>query len=276
MLRIVHDLPDAEYRSAEGLTQSAISQLLECPRLYHESLRFPREISPAMRLGVLVHTMVLQPALLDTLFAFFSRPATTKEGKAQRAAALARGLIPASSAEHDEAAAIATALRDSEPAATLLTRLPGASEVSVFWQHRLHGNGGELQAKGRVDRLIDLGGGEWLALDLKTTSSGCSPHAVSKKIAQLHYYRQAAWYLEGLAANGISPCRFIFIFVTTTPPYLSTCVTLSSDALELGRDECERGARLYHEGLTTNSWPSYASKIIEIDLPPWSYNRGGI
>ncbi len=113
--------------------------------------------------------------------------------------------------------------------------------------------------------------GSVVVVDLKTAQT-VDPSALSRKVHDFGYHRQAAWYLSGLEANEIFCSAFVFIFVQSSPPYLVTPVILSQTALDRGRQDCELAANLWAQCQSEDSWPDYTNgNIIEIDLPMWAY-----
>lgn len=94
-------------------------------------------------------------------------------------------------------------------------------------------------------------------------------------MVQYGYYRQAAWYIDGLnAAAGLSGDEIIdsmlFIVVEKEPPYRVECYLLSDDFVEFGRKECRRLLELEKQCRAKNEWPNYTSSVItEIAAPSW-------
>ena len=270
MLNMIYDQPFDAYKQAEGLNKSGIDKLLLCPAEYRAMLDTPAEPTPAMRFGTMFHTRALQPTLYARTYHVLEHDSRTKDGKAEKAEAEARGEIVISAQDFDKASKMLQNLHAHPKIDALLSRLPGDPEVSVYWDQDVDGE--SIQAKGRVDRLTILPSGEVVAVDIKTTSGNLTPDAISRHIATYGYHRQSWWYVHGLAAQGLAVNAFVFIFCQTCAPYLCTAVTLDAEAEALGKRESEKAARIYKQCRDTGEWPSYSTDIEEVSLPLW-YDR---
>ena len=270
MLNLVYDETFEQYRAAEGLNKSGIDKLLLCPAEYRAMLDEPQEPTPSMRFGSYVHSRVLTPTLCNQTYHVQDVDPRTKAGKEEKAKAEAAGLTVISANDFDRAQEMIKNLHAHPRIDALLSRLPGDAEVSCYWEHDVDGD--KVQAKARVDRLAILPSGEVIAVDLKTTSGGLTTEDISRHVAQYRYHRQSAWYVHGLAAQGLAVNAFVFVFVQTVTPYLCRAVTLDAEAEALGMRECEMAARIYRNCKRDNVWPSYAEDVEEIGLPLW-YDR---
>ena len=270
MLTTIYDESFEAYRHAEGLNKSGIDKLLLCPAEYKAAMEQPAEPTPAMRFGSMFHARVLTPNLYVNAYHVMENDSRTKAGKDEKARAEGEGLELISQADFNRASAMLQSLHTHPKVDALLSRLPGDPEVSVYWEQDVDGE--KIQAKGRVDRLAILPSGEVVAVDLKTTSGALTPDAISRHVATYGYHRQSAWYVHGLACQGLAVNAFVFVFVQTQAPYLCTAVTLDAEAEALGKRECEMAARIYRNCMKSGEWPSYSADIEEVGLPLW-YDR---
>lgn len=270
MLTTIYDESFEAYRAAEGLNKSGIDKLLLCPAEYKAMLDNPQEPTPAMKFGSYFHARVLTPAICNAQYHVQDVDPRTKAGKEERAQAEADGFTVVSASDFDRASEMLKSLHNHPKVDALLSRLNGDPEVSVYWDMDVDGD--TIQCKGRVDRLAILSSGEVVAVDLKTTSGPLTPDHISKTVANFGYHRQSAWYVHGLAEQGLAVNAFVFIFVQTTAPFLCTAVTLDAEAEALGRRECEMAARIYRNCKRDNVWPSYSQDVEEVGLPLW-YDR---
>lgn len=280
---IIYGQSMANYQAAEGLNKSSIDKLLKAPAEYHELTMLPQpEPTPAMRLGTALHSFVLQPERFQDDVCILTRPATTKEGKAQKKEAEDKGQVCVSVEDYEKIFRMRghmlahPRIRPLLPhvdceLAKGLQSLAGDSEVSLYWEEEFAGC--STQCKARVDRIAILPGGDVIGLDVKTTSGGLDPDSLAKTIATYHYHRQAAWYVHGMARLGLAVSAFVFVFTSTQAPYLCVPVMVDSRAEMLGLAECKLAAEAYATGLQTEEWPSYSDTIEEIDLPEWAYYR---
>ena len=259
------------YRVMPGLNKSSIEQILRCPLEYKLGLESPTEATPAMAFGTLVHSMVLEPETVDSLYHVMQASATTKAGKAERAQAIEEGKTIVSAADFAKAKAMQARVQ-AHPAASWLLGLPGHSEVSMFWEMQTE-DGRIRQCKARADRIAQVGDGE-VIIDLKTTSGPVSPAELEKTVARFGYHRQAAWYSDGYERiAGKAPMGFYFIFVSTAVPYLVTACKMDDESSAIGWGDCLKAERLLYEAEKSGVWHGYADQLIEIGLPQWAYKQ---
>ena len=259
------------YRAMPGLNKSSIEQILRCPLEYKLGLETPAEATPAMAFGTLVHSMILEPETVDSLYHVMSQPATTKAGKAEKAQALEEGKTIVNASDFARAKAMQARVQ-AHPAASWLLSLPGHSEVSMFWEMQTE-DGRVRQCKARADRIAQIGDGE-VVLDLKTHSGPVSPAELERTVAKFGYHRQAAWYSDGYERIAGKPCLgFYFVFISTTAPYLVTAGKMSDEASAIGWGDCLRAEKTLYECEKSGKWPGYADSLIEIDLPAWVYKK---
>ncbi len=283
MQEIIYGQSMADYRKAEGLNKSSIDKLLRCPAEYHElTLLPPVDPTPAMRFGTALHSFALTPERFGEDVCVLSKPATTKEGKAQKKEAEDRGQVCISVEDYERIFRMRGHMTAHPRIRPLLPHveceaakgkqsLPGDSEVSVYWE--IDAGGRPVQCKARVDRLCRLPDGSVIAVDLKTTSGGLDRDGLAKHVATYGYHRQAAWYTSGLQSCGVNVQAFVFVFTSTVPPYLCVPVTLGARAEMLGMEECRLAAEAYAAGRDSDNWPSYSEDVYEIDIPEWAYYR---
>ena len=259
------------YRAMPGLNKSGIEKLLDCPLAYKLGLIQKEEPTPAMLFGTLVHSMILEPETVDSLYHVMQASATTKAGKAERAQAIEEGKTIVSAADFAKAKAMQARVQ-AHPAASWLLGLPGHSEVSMFWEMQTE-DGRIRQCKARADRIAKVGEGE-VIIDLKTTSGPVSPAELEKTVARFGYHRQAAWYCDGYERIAGKPCLgFYFIFISTTQPYLVTAGKMNDEAQAIGWGDCLKAEKILHECEASGKWPGYADQLIEFDLPAWAYKQ---
>ena len=259
------------YRAMPGLNKSSIEQILRCPLEYKLGLESPTEATPAMAFGTLVHSMILEPETVDSLYHVMQASATTKAGRAEKAQALEEGKTIVNASDFAKAKAMQARVQ-AHPAASWLLGLPGHSEVSMFWEMQTE-DGRIRQCKARADRIAKVGEGE-VIVDLKTTSGPVSPAELEKTVARFGYHRQAAWYSDGYERiAGKAPMGFYFIFVSTAAPYLVTACKMDDEASAIGWGDCLKAERLLYEAEKSGVWHGYADQLIEIGLPQWAYKQ---
>ena len=87
---------------------------------------------------------------------------------------------------------------------------------------------GETWCRARPDALDPNG----LIVDLKT-SQDASPDAFARTAATFKYHLQAAWYIDGLHAAGVTPeqTAFAFVVIEKTPPHSVGTYVLDAESL---------------------------------------------
>jgi exodeoxyribonuclease VIII len=260
---IRHDLTNAEYHASPAISKSGLDLIRRAPYLYAYRRENPQEQTPAMRLGSLTHTVVLEPEVFA--HSVIARPEgidrRTSAGKADWAAfeLEAEGREIITNEEGAKLAAIRDAVRSHPAAAKALAGSP-VIEQSIFW------DADGIACRCRPDCVTEKG----VIVDLKTTRDA-SPDGFAKSVAQYRYHVQAAFYSDGYrAAFGESPRGFVFIAVETEPPYLVAVYVASETMTSRGRIEYQADLDTFRECLATDTWPGYSSSPLMLDLPKWA------
>jgi len=127
----------------------------------------------------------------------------------------------------------------------------GIKEASIFWDDK----------KGKADLIS----GQYI-FDLKKTQDASAFHW---SIKNYKYYRQAAWYLEGLKAATGKDGRFIFIAIETEPPYGVKMYELDAEYLALGDRENIMSYMAYKDWLDKGRPKiAYKNDLVEIISKP--------
>lgn len=239
--------------SASHLHSVAISPLHYWKR-YRDTNRPVVEPTAAMRMGTLVHCAVLEPVELALRYAI-APDRRTKEGKAEAAAMMARGIEPVSAADLETAIAIAAAVHAHPLAALLLA--DGQPEQSFWFNDAPTG----LRCKCRPDWFNGA-----TIVDLKTTTDA-SPRGFARSVAQYRYHVQASHYLAGTGAQ-----RFVFVAVEKTYPYGVAVYELDAAALVRGEELRRHDLQVIADCEATGEWPGYGASIQPLSLPNWALN----
>lgn len=264
----LRDTPE-DYYARWALSNSGMDALAKCPARLKALLDRGGQgdaDTPALLCGRLFHCMALEPEELGSRYRRREHAGTTKEGRAEIAAAKRDGvtLIPGQTWDACEGMAAAVM---AHPA--LGTARKQRTEVSVYWTER----DGVVPCKARIDMLADIPGFGPVAIDLKTTCDA-SPRELERGILKYGYHRQAAWYLRGLRTVGIDVRAFVFVAVEKAAPHVVTAYTVAEDALERARRDIEGHIDVFAACATRGQWPGYTSSpIVELDLPAWAYKE---
>ena len=260
---IRHDLTNAEYHASTAISKSGLDLIRKAPALYAYRRDNPQEQTPAMRLGSLTHTAVLEPHLFGP--SVIVRPEgidrRTSAGKADWAAfeIEADGKEIVTAEEMSKLAAIRDAVHNHPAAAKALAGSP-TIEQSIFW------DADGIACRCRPDAVTERG----VIVDLKTTRDA-SPEGFAKSIAQYRYHVQAAFYSDGYkAAFGVAPRGFLFIAVETEPPFLVAVYVASEPMTHRGRIEYQADLDTFRWCRDHNDWPGYSGHVLTIDLPKWA------
>ena len=206
-----------DYQKEPGLNFSTAKEALSCPIKYLERKENQTtESTPAMELGTLTHTALLEPWMLKKVY---KAPDGIRRGtKAWKEIELEAGskkIVKA--ADYDRAVAMAESVQSSGDAEFYLKSqwyspwvsdrereilaydrtedsIQSLKEVGIFWTDPRTG----LKLKGRID-CLSCQDEELLVVDLKT-SSDASPRAMENRLcsAPYHYLLQMAWYCRGV------------------------------------------------------------------------------
>lgn len=260
---IRHDLTNAEYHASPAISKSGLDLIRKAPALYAYRRDNPTEQTPAMRLGSLTHTVVLEPEVFA--HSVIARPEgidrRTSAGKADWAAfeIMAEGREIITNEEGAKLAAICDAVRSHPAAAKALAGSP-TIEQSIFW------DADGIACRCRPDAVTERG----VIVDLKTTRDA-SPEGFSKSIQAYRYHVQAAFYSDGYrAAFGEAPRGFVFVAVETEAPYLVAVYVASEAMTQRGRVDYQTDLDTFRRCQESGTWPGYSDAPLTIDLPKWA------
>ncbi len=161
-------------------------------------------------------------------------------------------------ADFDEMVGVVAAL-DRDTVAHQWFTAPGPVELSIVWDDPATG----LRCKGRLDKWAR---GLGIVADLKTCRDCLRFPA---QIAERHYYRQGAMYLDGLEVLTGEINRFGLVAVESVAPYGVMAAPLREADIAQGRAEYRRSLRQIAEARSLGVWPGYVSPT-EWALPAWA------
>ena len=257
-------IPDAEYHSGRGISNSALNNLSKSPAHYKHALENPTEATPAMKFGSLVHTVILEPKLVDEQYAVAPNvDKRTKAGKATYAefTEKAEGKTVVSQDDMDNALAMAESIA-AHPLANQLITQKGVNERAIYSVDKDTG----LLKRGKLDRLCEDTNS---IIDLKTTTDG-SPAGFTKSIFNYGYHRQASYYLDMAREQSFNVDRFLFVVVEKTPPFAVSVFEVDGYSLALGRKQYQENLKTLAKCLEEDHFPSYSDEIIMTETPNWA------
>jgi len=258
---IYYDVPAEEYHEWDAVSNSRLAYLIATsPKHYKWRLEHPEPDKDAWRKGRILHKLVLEPYDFERVYAVAPDvKRNTKAGKElwQKFTDTLEGRTPITSAEYDEASAMAKAIRALPKADLLLSG--GRAEVSVVWDDPDTG----VRMKARPDYINDN-----LIIDLKTTRS-FADGAFSRRAYDYGYHRQAAIYIDGCRAAGLRIDAFVFVVVEKTDVHDVIAQPASENMIYVGRAQYKRALITYADCVAKDEWPGYDEQLENIELPYW-------
>lgn len=270
MNKIIEGMPIDEYHSAEGISNSGLSLIKDCPARYFEEYLSgkPREQTDSMRIGDVVHTLAFEPTLIFEKYTLVPEDMNIKrnsnEGKANYAKLELSGLPLLRHDEYLEAVLIADKIRQTKITEKItfgeLIDRGGQIETSIFWE-----NEDGILLKTRPDFFNDN-----IIIDLKTTVSA-KQYDFACSIGKYGYHRQAYLQMQGLEkVTGRKYKHFINLVVEKKAPYLTAAYRLDEPSIEKGGEEVLDAIQTYKICKQNNVWPGYqTSGVQEISLQHW-------
>ena len=289
--------PDPDYRRTEGISQSAMKELLVSPAHYQAAYgpnAEPRFATSAMTWGLALHARVLEPEKFDNLF--YDRSGKAKEPTVQEL----KDMLDESQTEYPKTAKKADleallwpegkkkdkrtsmdpkdfenviragdALRTHDITGEWFC--PGLPEYRKYNEVSLYIKNDLGQTlKGRFDRML-LTDDTLTILDLKTTQDA-TPKGFQRSVANFSYDLQAAWY-SNLAQVCFPKHRveFLFCAIEKKAPFGISVYRASEGLLKSGRRKMAKALDLFEQCRVLDYWPSYEPVINDIDMPGWSH-----
>ncbi len=253
---------DRDYALMPGVRQSDLKWLRDCPAMYKYRMDNPLPTSESMLIGSAVDCLVLTPNEWQEEFTVAPEcDRRTKDGKAAYAEFISRayGRTVLSADQMRRASGIASAVKAYDFARGM--KLENV-QAAYTWRDA----GSDMPCKAKVDFTAE----QW-CYDLKTCSDN-SPRGFERALSEYGYHIQAAFYLDGLRANGIDCCNgFVFLTVRNTEPYLVCEYQLSASAIRQGRREYRELLRLLDRCERSGEWPGYGYGMV--DLPRYAQDE---
>ena len=258
----------------EGPTLSySIAKILLNKSPYHAWLHHPRlggvsrESSEEMDRGTIIHNLVLGGG--PDLFVVQAPDWRTKDARAHRDAAVARGEIPVLEHKLEEYRLVADHIVDACREKGIDFR-EGESEAVILWEEET--SFGPIKCRGRLDNvLFDRG----VIRDLKNCDNA-HPDAIARAIENMGYDIQVAAYLS--AIRTVQPAiagrdSFVWIFAEELPEgsprrAMVNLAYPSGVLLERGAMRWRRACELWAKCLRLDHWPAYEETMV--DPPAWA------
>jgi hypothetical protein len=260
---------DSHYRAIDAVSQSQITQALSMsPAAWLKQQSEPFSSTPKMRLGSLIHAMILEPDSLEATYV--KAPKLDRRRTEHRL--LAEALAADNRVQIDE-----EQLAQAEDIAFVIRKTTrfndmfcgGEAEIAIH-EHDIDGQ----KVKGKLDYLH---ADKDLIVDLKTTEIDLSDENLKWAMDQSYYKIQAAFYLDLMHKERPGNWSFCFAFVNVKAPFEMRKVIISD---LLNSDWIDEGRQLYLTGLSRIvKWKAENHYPRLIDMPafipqskPWKKN----
>lgn len=272
----IYDMPAARYHAdpvCEPSLSSSVAEILLSATPRHAFHAHPRlnpdyvgRSSAAMDLGSVAHEIVLGKGGGYEVSPYDAY--TTKDAKAWRDDAIARGVTPIKAVDHDTALSMAEGIRLCLDATTGAERafLDGKAEAALIWR-----DVGGPWCRAMLDWLMD---GPTI-VDLKTTSKGLSDRALTSKIGD-GLDMKAAFHLRGLEQlmpEVAGRAKWLWVFAETKPPFEARVVEMGNTTRHYGDHKAAFAIERWRECLAANRWPGYPREIEQFEYPQWASDR---
>lgn len=259
------DMSNKQYHNTPAISASWLKLLSRSPRhLWHAYInpdRTPSVQTPAMALGSLTHTLVLEPEKLDAEYVIVPEgiDRRSKDGKAFFLEIEASGKTPVKEADFQHCQAMASALRANEGFQHLRTG-KHENERTLFWDDDETG----LACKMRPDTIVhpraDYPYG--VVTDVKTAADA-SPDGFARSFFNLGYHIQAAHNAVGFmkAFDTEELPAFVFEVVEKDEPYVTQCYTVPPEVMEYGLRVRDELLAVAAECFESGEWPGYTQDV---------------
>src|SRR5690606_14522202 len=258
------DVPAEVYHRWPAASQTVLKIMRDrSPAHARQYMLTPPEPTPAMVLGAAIHAAILQPDLFREHYVRgLEYDRRTKQGREAWEALAAEhpNAIILKPEDYDKCIAIRDAVH-SHPIARKLLR--GQTEVSAVWRDPWYG----VLCKGRFDCIPDSLG---VLVDCKSVVDA-SPRVMQRWIYAYGTYLQAAHYMVGAHAVGVTADYFVVIAIEKEPPYGIGIYNIRGDALTAGEQELSRLLETWADCEATGRWPGYPEQAVDITLPGWAF-----
>ena len=218
----------------------------------------PKDATPAMRLGTLIHAAILEPQLFIARAAVWTgaqkRGAAWEEFKDRNDS---EWIV--TEEEYGSMMSISAAVHGHRDAHRLVAETE--HEVCVDWSSPRYG-----AARARFD-----GYGEHVGLVEVKTTRQIALSAFCRGAYNMGYHLQLGWYQIGAEVNvGHGNIPVHVIIIEQTRPYDVVVARVPQPILDRGRDEAESIAVNYRICERVHAFSGVADGIVDYELPTWA------
>lgn len=256
-------ISNAEYHNGPGASRSFLWDLISSTP-YHALWRKQHRQPPtdAMILGSAFHALVLEPELFAQEYVVTVASRRAAAGKEIHQQYADNGITALKQEQWDTVHRMRDAVM-SHPIASLLL-VGGSPELSLYQMHPVWG----FPVKIRPDYLLP----DYTIVDLKSCQTAAirpfRSHAYS-----MGYHMQAAMYPKLMEYAGLPVPKtgpFVFIACESVEPHCVAVYYADEDLLRDGLESYENACALYHQCITTDTWPAYPEEFLPLNAPSWA------
>jgi hypothetical protein len=235
-----------------------LGKILISPKAYLDAIERPVRETSKMRVGSLVHAMLLEPTKVKDSFAVWYG---YRRGKEFDLFCSNHKHFDAIVSENEmELAKTIVASVSSDVNVMAMLSVPSSIKEKRFFKYDKNT---DIELTGKVDDYFD-----GVICDIKTTHD-VSKRGVSNSIARYAYDVQLAAYWDLLEFNGYE-CKYMRILaIQNIPPYDVVMYEFNDDAMRMARDRYSMAMSTLAECHKNNVFPGIAnSKIVVLDSIP--------
>ncbi len=268
----------AEYHARDEWSHSQAKLLPDQPALFHGrhiTGEFSRKTSWELDLGTIIHACLLDPEGIEGLAVVIPDDVLNAQGHKKGKDWTAwkeehAGLIHIDAKGEIQIARMLANTRANSDAMRLLEG-DGVNEYTIAWTDPETG----LLLRCRPDRVTAVAD-RAVAVEVKTCRDP-RPRQFSGACFDFRYYRQAAFYLDGINRLGKfgTVSTFAFVAIQNAEPYdVVVYAELMPSDIELGEKENRQAICDLAHRLLTDDWTSpYSRHALTLRLPHWAYSN---
>ena len=247
------------YSGLSGVNWSTLSSMQKSPAHYRERLATPSVMTPAMAIGRLIHTAVLEPEKLDDEYAIWIGGRRGTNDYKLWLSEVAGARQPVTKDEYDTALAVSESVWRHRTARKVLTG--GRVESTMMWIDPKT----RIRCKARPDHIRGRN-----LTDLKSTTT-VDARDFGRATARLSYYGQLAFYLRGVTVTKhvVDPVARI-IAVEKEPPYDVAVFRVPDHVLYEGEQLINKLLDQVVVCRRRRSWPGRYKDEQTLDFPNWA------
>lgn len=250
---MIKKIPDSEYFASEGLSNSFLQKFDRSPA--HGFI--PTGPTDAMKKGTLIHKFLLDLEAFDNDYLIADIEISNRVCKAYKDIKKETTKEIILYKTFEELVAIKNAMQKAEFEGESIGKIIENSELemAIYW-------GENIKCKGKVDILNrDMK----IIFDIKKCDNALT---FQKSINNYEYYRQAAWYLEGIQEITGENYKFIFIPIEDKFPHGIKCYELDIEYLRAGMRENWISVQR-HKAWDGDKTTVYSNDTVKLFKPDW-------